>query len=238
MAPYWLFIASSTRLRKTLRTEIEKKILSIVLSYSEPEFTEDSLIHHVHLVLSNLPISETRLKSFQLETKNDPILQTLITCTTHALPEKHLIPTDLFLYYTRHSDITFYDGILMKNEQIIVPTTFQVEMKSLIQQGHLGIENCGKRARQSLFWSLMNNEVEEIIKKCPTCLSFGDCQPHEPIINHPIPNQALKQIVVDLFRWYVRYCLLIIDYHSKFIFIGTLKNLQSSTVINKYKKSF
>ena len=84
----------------------------------------------------------------------------------------------------------------------------------------------------------MNNEVEEIIKKCPTCLSFGDCQPHEPIINHPIPNQALKQIVVDLFHWYVRYCLLIIDYHSKFIFIGTLKNLQSSTVINKYKKSF
>ena len=48
----------------------------------------------------------------------------------------------------------------------------------------------------------------------------------------------MKQIVVDLFRLYGRYCLLIIDYHSKFIVIGTLKNLQSSTVINKCKKSF
>ena len=47
------------------------------LSHSKPEITEDSLIHHVHFVLSNLPISETRLKQFQLETKNDPILQTL-----------------------------------------------------------------------------------------------------------------------------------------------------------------
>ena len=60
------------------------------LSCSEPEFTEDSLIHHAHFVLSNLPISEARLK--QLETKSDPILQSLITDITHEWPEKHLIP--------------------------------------------------------------------------------------------------------------------------------------------------
>ena len=53
------------------------------LSRSEPEFTEDSLIHHVHFALSNLPISETCLKQFQLETRNDPILQTLIFYTTY-----------------------------------------------------------------------------------------------------------------------------------------------------------
>ena len=54
------------------------------LSRFEPEFTQDSLIRHAHFV-SNLPISETRLKQFQLETKNDPItLQTLIAYTTHV----------------------------------------------------------------------------------------------------------------------------------------------------------
>ena len=142
------------------------------LSRSQPEFTEDSLIHHVHSVLSNLPISETRLKQFQLETKNDPILQTLITYSTHEWPEKHLIPTDLLLYYTHHSDITFCEGILLKNERIIVPTTLRAEMKSLIRQGHLGIENCKKRTRQSLFWPLMNSEIEDMIRRCPTCLTF------------------------------------------------------------------
>ena len=38
------------------------------LSDSEPKFTENSLIHHVHFVQLNIPISETRLKQFQLET--------------------------------------------------------------------------------------------------------------------------------------------------------------------------
>ena len=53
------------------------------LSCFEPEFTEDSLAHHVHFVLSNLPISETHLKKFQFETKTDSILQTQITYATH-----------------------------------------------------------------------------------------------------------------------------------------------------------
>ena len=114
------------------------------LSRFEPEFIEDSLIHRVHFVLSNLQIRETRLKQFQLETKSDPILQTLIAYPTHEGPEKHVIPTDLLPYYTHHSDITFCEGILLKNERIIVTITLRAEIKSLIHQGYLGIKNCKK----------------------------------------------------------------------------------------------
>ena len=160
------------------------------LSRFEPEFPEDSLIHHVHFVLSNLPISKVRLKQFQLETKNDPILQTLITYTIHEWPEKHLMPTDFLPYYAHCSDTTFCEGILLKNERIIVPTTLRGEMKSLIHQGHFGFENCKKRARQSLYWPLINSEIEYMIKKCPTCLTFRNRQPSQLIINHPIPNQT------------------------------------------------
>ena len=114
------------------------------MSHCEREFTENSLIHHVHFVLSNIPISETRLKQFQLETKKDPILQTMITCTTHEWPEKHLVPPDLHPYHTHRSDITFCEGILLKNERIIVPTILRADIKSLIHQRHFGIESCKK----------------------------------------------------------------------------------------------
>ena len=109
-------------------------------------------------------------------------------------------------------------------------------MKSLIHQGHLGIENCKKRTRQSLFWSLMNSEIQDMIKKLPTCLTFWNCQPSEPIINLPITNQAWKKVNADSFCLYGHYCLPISDYYSKFIVTELLNNLQSSTVINKCKK--
>ena len=77
-----------------------------------------------------------------------------------------------------------------------------------------------------------------MIKKCPTCSIFQNHQPSEPIINHPIQNQAWTKIAADPFRSHGHYYLLIVDYYSKFIVTETLKNLQSSTIINKYKKIF
>ena len=40
------------------------------------EFDENSLIHHVHFIISNLPVSNERLEQFKEETQKDPILQT------------------------------------------------------------------------------------------------------------------------------------------------------------------
>ena len=77
-----------------------------------------------------------------------------------------------------------------------------------------------------------------MIKKCPTFSTFRNRQPSKPIINHPIPNQARIKIAANPFRLYGHYYLLIVNYYSKFIVTETLKNLQSSTIINKYKKVF
>ena len=43
----------------------------------KPEFDENTLIRHAHFILSNLPISQSRLEKSHLETQNDQILQTL-----------------------------------------------------------------------------------------------------------------------------------------------------------------
>ena len=84
----------------------------------------------------------------------------------------------------------------------------------------------------------MNSEIEDMIKRCRTCLTFRNCQPSEPIIHHPIPSQAWTKTAADPFRLHGHYYLLMVDYYSKFIAIETLKNLQSSTIINKCQKTF
>ena len=44
----------------------------------KPEFDENTLIRHVHFILSNLPAGLSRSDQFLLETQKDQILQTLI----------------------------------------------------------------------------------------------------------------------------------------------------------------
>ena len=144
----------------------------------------------------------------------------------------------LFPCYSHGNEITYHDGILLKNQRIIVPTTLRSEVKSIIHKGHFGLENSKKRAHQALFWPLINSEIEDMIKNCPTCLTFCNRQSSEPTIKHPVPEEPWTKLAADLFRLYGIYYLLVVGYNSKFVAVKNLKNSQSLTVINRCKKTF
>ena len=84
----------------------------------------------MHFVISNLPISNERLEQFK-ETWKDPILQTLIKYTTEGWPEKTLISQELHPCFTHHSDISYHEGLLLKDQQIVVTSALRSEMKSI-----------------------------------------------------------------------------------------------------------
>ena len=133
----------------------------------EPEFDKNTLIQHVHFILSNLPIRQSWLDQFCLETQKDQILQTLICYTINGWPEKYQVPKELFPYYSHRSEITYHEEIFLKNQRIIVHTTLLSEMKSIIHQEHFRLENLKKCAHQALFWPLINSEIKDMIKNCP-----------------------------------------------------------------------
>ena len=181
---------------------------------------------------------QSRLDQFRLETQKDQFLQTLICYTINGWPEKHQIPKQLCPYYSHRSEIMYHEGILLKNQRIIMPTNLGPEMRSIIHQGHFGLENSKKRARQALSWPLINNEIEDIIKNCPTCLTSRNRQPSEPAIKYTVPREPQTKLAADSFQLYGHYYLLVADYNSKFTAVENLQNLQSLTVINKCKKIF
>ena len=156
------------------------------LSHYKPKFAEISLINHiqlhkkwifpvgissfflwsVHFVLFDVLISETCWKQFNKKLKTTPL------CKLHSLHP----------YYTHPRDTKFCKDILLKNERIKVPTTHRAEIKPITHHEHLGIENRKRRVRQSLFWPLINSDIEDMIKKCPTCcLTFQKWQLSESI---------------------------------------------------------
>ena len=79
----------------------------------------------------------------------------------------------------------------------------------------------------------MNSEIEDLIKKCPTDLTFRNRQLSEAIINHPIPNQAWKKIIADPFCLYGHYYLLIVMLLLFQIYCHW--NAEKFTIFNCYK---
>ena len=57
----------------------------------------------------------------------------------------------------------------MKGAQIIIPASLRQEMLQRIREGHLGIQISRQRARDSVYWPNMNQEIERIVQTCSTC---------------------------------------------------------------------
>ena len=67
-----------------------------------------------------------------------------------------------------------------------------------------------------MFWPLINSEIEDVVRNCPTYFTFRNRQPHEAIIKHTVLQEPWTKLAADLFQVFGHHYLLIVDYDSKF----------------------
>ena len=194
----------------------------------------------VHLLVANLPISEQRLTEFQEATKADPSLQAVAQLTKQGWPNhKKNVPAEAKPYWCFKEEIHEADGILFKGNKMIVPEQLRPEMLKRIHESHLGIEKSKRRARDILYWPNMNAEISELIANCSSCLKHRKNNTKEPLIPHEVPDRPWQKIACDLFTLGGKDYLLTVDYYSKWVEIGLLRDsTASSEVITQLKSLF
>ena len=125
------------------------------------------------------------------------------------------------------------------NEHWVQPLTTDPPPPPPPLQGHMRIEKCTQRSRQSVFWPFINSDIKDMVSSCTTCLTHRNRQQQETLIPHKIPSRPWTKVATDLFTLYGKdYTVLVIDYYSKYVEVEYLKDTSSSTVIKKLKKIF
>jgi len=114
----------------------------------------------------------------------------------------------------------------------------RTEILQKLHSGHLGIEKCRARARDSVWWPGISGDIAEAIKRCPICISLKT-ERQEPMI-HPskFPDRPWQTIGMDLFHYNNTCYLLVADYYSRFPEVKTLRSLDAKTVVNHCKTLF
>ncbi len=79
------------------------------------------------------------------------------------------------------------NGILLRNNRIIIPRQLCEEMLQRLHTGHLGICKSRNRARQSMWWPGMSKEILEMIQRCDICNQNRSQRP-EPQQSHQFPQ--------------------------------------------------
>ena len=154
--------------------------------------------------------------------------------------EIHDILKDIQPYWTFWEQITIGDGLLLKGTCIIVPQTLHKEMIQLLHTGHLRLEKCLNRAKQSMYWPSLYDELKDLITNCITCLKFSAQKPtsDKQHARYEIPIHPWSNSLLISFHFEGDSYLLIVDYTSHFPIIRKLNSMTGKAIDHHMQSIF
>lgn len=205
---------------------------------SERDLNDDVTVH-VNMLLQNVEATPQMLEKIKLETEKDQVLNKVCQYYYSGWPtNKRETDINVRDYWKVHEELHVIDGILFRNNQVVIPTTIREEMLRRIHEGHLGVDKCQQRARDVMWWPGMGAAIERTVLGCDTCQRHRPANPRQPLAPHPVPELPWQVLATDIFELSGKQHLLVVDYYSKFVEIALLPNLQSATVIAVLKNMF
>ena len=124
----------------------------------------------VNLIMSNLPVSSTEIKLIHEETSKDPTLTLLRHYIHMGWPNNYrMLPQELHMFWNYRKDLSMENGLITKGARLLIPSTLRKKVLEHIHDGHLGIEKCMLKARDSVFWPGISNDICETVEKCGIC---------------------------------------------------------------------
>ena len=139
------------------------------------------------------------------------------------------VPEQLLPYWNVRKSLSEADGILFKDNRIMIPQTLRPYVLSLLHKSHVGIEKPKSRARLVVYWPGLAKDNGSLISKCSIYLTYRNRNQKEPMIIHPIPDLSCMKLAADLYE------LVIVDYFSKFIELSQVRDKTAGTVISHMK---
>ena len=170
---------------------------------------------------------------FHEETSKDPTLTLLKHYIHMGWPnECRILLQELHMFWNYIEDLSMENRLITKGARLLIPSTLQRKVMEQIYDGHLGIEKCMLKARESVFWPGISNDICETVEKCGICQVSSKAA--KPVGNvSDVPPHAWHTLGTDLFYWNKIDYLVVGDYFSKYLVVRKLPNSSTHTVIKE-----
>lgn len=125
----------------------------------------------------------------------------------------------------------------MKGNRLVIPVSMRLDVLQRTHEPHQGINKCRERANISVWWPGLSRQLEEVVKRCPTCIKQL-VNTAEPAIPSELPNRPWQKLAADLFELKNQQYLLVTDYFSRYVEVAKLSHTTSPDIIVHLKSMF
>ena len=117
---------------------------------------------HVNQITSQLKARSDSLHNLQIATQDDDKLAIIKHIIQQGWPTTiKEVPSEIQPYWTFCEELTIEDGLVLKGTRIIIPDEKREDILKLIHKGHLGLNKCKMRAKETVYWLGINEQLEQ-----------------------------------------------------------------------------
>ena len=148
-----------------------------------------------------------------------------------GFPEKSKsVHSSIREYWNFRDEISLENGLILKGERVIIPESMRSEFTTKIHEGHQGITRCQQRAKATVFWPGINEDIQRAVESCRQCQTYQASQKKEPTEEVEYPKVPWHTLGTDLFHLENKTYLIVCDYYSKYPIVQKLTDLSSNSI--------
>ena len=109
------------------------------------------------------PVTDDKMDQYREATSDDTILPGVMQYTIDGWPQYR---SDISEKYKKYHDVRAHlsvaNGLLLYDNQIVIPELYIRDTLEKVHAGHLGITKCRERAKGSVWWHGMSRDIAGI----------------------------------------------------------------------------
>nr|XP_049707012.1 uncharacterized protein K02A2.6-like [Helicoverpa armigera] len=143
-------------------------------------------------------------------------------------------------YRIFQTELWTHDGILLRNDKIVIPISLRKQVLDAAHEGHPGIVAMKGRLRTKVWWPKIDRDAEAKVKSCRGCTLVSAGNPPLPLKRRQLPDQAWQDVAIDFLGPLPsgHYLLVIVDYYSRYKEIKVMKSITTADTTTMLKEIF
>ena len=155
----------------------------------------------------NLHLQELRQHA-QRDTEYQALKETIL----RGFPStKADLPESLKRFWGIKDHLSIDDDLIVYGCRLFIPCSLRPTILSRLHEAHQGISRSQARARLTLYWPNIDQDIEHFVQGCRPCQDRLPSQTKEPMLTKPPPQRPFQQIAVDFASFGGRNFLIIVD---------------------------
>jgi len=168
------------------RRVVIRQVSSIQQATDEME--EDGIDVESHL-------SDPMLDELRAVAESDPdYVELMAAISTGFRTPRNQTALGVRQYWSVREELSVDDGLVLFGRRIVIPRPARRELIKKLHAAHQGIVRTNRRARQTVYWPGITNEITTLLSTCSTCQERLSSNQQEPMMSDPLPTHVFEDV--------------------------------------------